>query len=120
MIGLDDEAVPEEFIKSLTFAEAFPVIGRVFTGPPGRTVWVSRRGGVGDSLAAEAGDREAPLLYDLFTPGAYQYLGTVAVPDRIRLMTGDSTRVAGVQVDALGVPSVRVMRVRLEDEMRER
>ena len=110
---LGADGVPDAFARNLTFGETFPVIAGVFAGPPDGTIWVRRGGGVGDALAGTPGDRTQPLLYDLFTPDAYAYRGTVAMPDRTRLMAGDGTRIAGVEIDAMGVPSVRVMRVHL-------
>ena len=100
-------------VERVQFPEAFPVISSVFVGPPGRTVWVQRHMGVADSLAPSLGDMEDSTfrLYDLFTSGgSYDYIGTVQVPDRLELMAGDSTRVAGVYTGALDEQSVRVLR----------
>ncbi|MYE15089.1 MAG: hypothetical protein F4Y07_01270 [Gemmatimonadetes bacterium] len=97
----------------VTLAETFPVISGVFTGPPGRAVWIRRGMGVGDPLAPPADDMDdwTFVLYDLFSGETYEYLGTVEIPPRLELMTGDATRVAGVQSGAMGEHSIRVLRV---------
>lgn len=103
----------------VTLAETFPVISGVFTGPPGRAVWIRRGMGVGDSLAPPAEDMDewTFVLYDLFSGDAYEYLGTVQIPPGLELMAGDATRVAGVHTGAMGEHSVRVMRVNFSDPL---
>ena len=116
-------ATPEEYVARiresmpsvanvLTFGETLPVVGKAFTGPPGNTVWVRRRGGVGDTVAAPVDEEHR--LYDLFDGQDYEYIGTVEAPEGLTLLAGDETRVAGVHKDELDVPSVRVLRVELE------
>ncbi len=110
-----------DLVESLPLAMQFPMIGRVFVGPPGRTVWIDRLMGIGDSLAPPVGDSMDDWtyrLYDLFDGDSYEYVGTVEVPDYLRLMTGDSERVAGVHRDELDVESVRVLRVEVEEQPR--
>ena len=104
----------------VTFPDPFPMISEVFAGPPGRTIWVRRHLGVDDTLAPPAKDMVgAPFqLYDLFSSESYQYLGSVQAPEGLRLMAGDSTRVAGVSRGPFNEPSVRVMRFRLPRDPR--
>lgn len=116
----DTESDPamRELIDDMTFVETFPILGEVFAGPPGRTVWVRRGMGVGDALAPPASDDINDWtfrLYDLFDGDDYAYIGTVEVPEDLTLMTGDSERVAGIHTDPLGVHSVRVLRVELPE-----
>ena len=54
-------------------------------------------------------------FYDLFSAETYEYMGTVEIPEDLRLMAGDSARVAGRHTDPLGVHSVRVLRVAMEE-----
>ncbi len=72
-------------------------------------MWVRRRGGVGDTVAAPVGEEHR--LYDLFDGENYGYIGTVEGPEGLTLMAGNETRVAGVHTDELDVSSVRVLRV---------
>jgi len=82
-------ATPEEYVARiresmarkahmLTFGETLPVVGKASTGPPGHTVWVRRRGGVGDRVAAPVGEEHR--LYDLFDG---ETMGTSG-PSRVR------------------------------------
>ena len=75
--------------------------------------------GVGDALAPPADDMDdwTFVLYDLFSGETYEYLGTVEIPPRLELMTGDATRVAGVHSGAMGEHSVRVMRVNFAEPL---
>jgi len=50
MRGMDSDPAVRELIDDMTFVETFPIVGGVFAGPPGRTVWVRRGMGVGDAL----------------------------------------------------------------------
>lgn len=114
-------SVAPEFAEQLTFGERFTVIRSMFTGPPGHTIWLERGGGIEDEVAhppvqrlRSAGDPPRPQRYDLFDGDTYEYIGTVEVAPRLRLMAGDRERVAGVQSDEQGVHSVRVLRVEVE------
>ncbi len=102
-------------LDDVTFADRFPVTNRILVGPPGRTIWVRRHWGVDDSLAPPVEEMQDRIvsLYDLFSSDTYDYLGTVRIPDRLSLMAGDSTRVAGVYTSVLDEQSVRVMRFSL-------
>ena len=105
-------------LEQMPHAERFPVITGAFPGPPdGRTVWIRRGMGVGDPLAPapRADGSWKYRLYDLFAGDSYEYLGTVEIPDNVTLMAGDATRVAGRHRDELGVHSVRVLHVDIED-----
>ena len=97
----------------ISFEEAFPLTGRVFAGPPGRSYWVLRRLGVNDALSPPVGDpRNARVTrYDLFSSRDYSYIGTVRAPDGLSFRAGDGNRIAGVFTDELGVETVRVMRL---------
>ena len=105
-------------LERVTFASTFPVTDRIFVGPPGRTVWVFRNWGIDDDLSPAVRELEdgTVRLYDLFSSDTYQYIGTVRVPDRLELVAGDSTRVAGVFTGTLDEPSVRVMRFSLPQD----
>ena len=99
--------------RLVSFPDTFPMIGEVFAGPPGRTVWIRRHLGVGDALAPDAEEmvKSAPFrLYDLFSSESYEYFGTVRAPEGMRLLAGDSTRVAGVYSGPFDASVVRVMR----------
>lgn len=113
--GLDRDRFRRISIDDITFASTFPVTSRIFRGPPGRTLWVYRHWGIDDELAPSVRELEdgALRLYDLFSSDNYQYLGTVRAPNRLELMVGDSTRVAGVYTSELNEQSVRVMRFSL-------
>lgn len=103
-------------VASVQFPDAFPAIRAVFLGPPGRTVWIRRHMGVDDALAPDVEEMadSTDRLYDLFSADdGYEYMGTVEVPDRLELMTGDSLRVAGVHRSALDEQTVRVFRFSL-------
>lgn len=116
MRGMESDPAMRELIDDMTFVETFPILGSVFAGPPGRTVWVRRGMGVGDALAPPASDDIndwTHRLYDLFDGDDYAYIGTVELPEDLTLMAGDSERVAGVHTDPLGVHSVRVLRLEL-------
>ena len=108
--------------ESIAFGETLPVLANVFLGPPDRTVWVRRGIGVSDELAPPVGndiDTWELQLYDLFDGADYEYIGTVEAPEGLILMAGDSTRVAGVHTDELGVHSVRVLRVEINPRWRQ-
>ena len=97
--------------NSMGYADPFPVVRSALAGPSA-AIWVRRGIGVGDALAPPVGDGNWSLvLYDLFDGEHYEYMGTIEVPEGLRLMAGDSDRVAGVQRDELGTHSVRVLRV---------
>ena len=101
-------------VERLAAPSPFPVVTKVLTGPPGRTIWVGRGAGVGDELAPPVGESMDDWTfrhYDLFDGDSYEYFGTVEVPKDFILMAADSNRIAGFQRDTLDVQSVRVMRV---------
>ena len=111
------DASMSDFVQGLPIATRFPMIGNVFIGPPVRTVWIERLMGIGDILAPPVGDAMADWtyrLYDLFDGDTYEYVGTVEIPEDLQLMAGDSERIAGVHTNAMGVHSVRVLRVTLD------
>lgn len=91
--------------------DTFPVTVKMFVGPPGETIWVRRHLAVDDRLAPEIVDAEFRIarLYDLFSSDAYEYLGTVRVPEQLEFMAGDATRLAGVHHGPFGEQSVRVL-----------
>jgi len=104
--------------EQMVYGDPFPVVTDAFVGPPGRVIWVRRGIGVGDALAPPVGEPEDDWvlrLYDLFSAETYEYMGTVEIPEDLRLMAGDSARVAGRHTDPLGVHSVRVLRVAMEE-----
>lgn len=114
--GVDRGRHRASTVARIQLPDVFPVISTVFVGPPGRTVWVRRHMGVDDSLAPEVIEMADSnyRLYDLFSADdGYEYMGTVEVPDRLELMTGDSLRVAGVHRSALDEQTVRVFRFSL-------
>ena len=105
-------AVPAAMETLIEIADALPVLHYAFWGPPGNTLWVNRGIGIDDSFAPSAERPDDSLaLYDLFRGQGFEYIGTTRAPEGAILMAGDSSRVAAVVVDSLGVQSVRVMRV---------
>ena len=98
----------------LEASHPFPVVMNPQVGPPGRTVWIGRGAGIGDSLSPPVGRSMSDWThrqYDLFDGDTYEYLGTVEIPEGFILMTGDETRIAGFERAAFDVQTVRVLRV---------
>lgn len=115
LIGVTGKAaVPVAMEELIEIAGNLPVLHYAFWGPPGSTLWVNRGIGIDDSFAPSAERPDDSLaLYDLFREEDLEYIGTTRAPEGAILMAGDSSRVAAVVVDSLGVQSVRVMRVAL-------
>ena len=112
MIEISGEDSP--LVQRLAGAHPFPVVTKVLTGPPGRTIWVGRGTGIGDALAApvaESMDDWDYWQYDLFDADTHRYLGSVETPEGLILKAGDANRIAGFQRGPFDVPSVRVLRV---------
>ena len=102
--------VPDALMARLQFAETFPVISRMFSGP-GHALWVQRGLGVDDDLAAPI-DPPSPEFtsYDLFDLDTLEYKGVVRLPGDFQPMTGTDTLVAGVVTSGI-VPRLRVLSV---------
>ncbi len=114
LVEEDDDPMIVAAIESIEYPERFPVIIGVFTGPPGRTIWIRRGMGVDDALSPPMDvSLEAFRLYDLFDDDSYEYIGTVEIPEDLELMAGNEERVAGVHRNELDVESVRVLRVEI-------
>ena len=104
-------------VQRLVGTHPFAVVGKVFAGPPGRTIWIGRGTGIGDALAPPVGesmDDWTDQSYDLFDGATLEYLGTVELPEELTPMAGDATRVAGFQRGPFGIHSVRVLRVEVD------
>lgn len=102
--------------QRLAPSDPFPIITKVMTGPPGRTIWIGRGTGIDDAFASPVGESMDDWEfhhYDLFDGGSYEYLGTIDIPEELRLMAGDAERIAGFQRGPFGIHSVRVLRVEL-------
>ena len=91
--------------------DEFPLIDRVFWGPPG-ALWVGRGLGVSDEFSASLEEPDRSRLWDLFDAGTLQWLATVGgLPTDFIPMAGNANVLAGTTYDRVGSAALKVLRV---------
>jgi len=102
--------VAEDEARQLQLDE-FPLIDRVFWGPPG-VLWVGRGLGVSDEFSAPLENPGRSRLWDLFDAGTLQWLATVdGLPADFTPMAGNANVLAGTTYDRMGSVALRVLHV---------
>jgi hypothetical protein len=99
-------ATIDQLLQNASFADHYPALAQVLTGPDG-TVWVQHVRGAAEMAASGEVDLQdlGSGEWDVFDAEGH-FLGVISLPERFQPMRIDDESFWGVQRDELDVPSV--------------